>query len=407
MALSDDIAAPWLSIVGIGEDGLEGLSEKARALLAQAELVVGGERHLAMVSALGKPSLPWRVPFADSLPDVLAQRGRKVVVLCSGDPFWHGAGAVLADHLAAHEWTAFPAPSTFSWAAARLGWRLETTITLGLHAQPIAALRPHLRPKTRLIVLVRDGAAVAQIASYLTTSKFGGSQLTVLEALGGPRERVRRATAAALAFPDISAPVALGIAVAAEPDAAIIPVTAGLRDALFQTDGQLTKREVRALTLSSLAPIGGELLWDIGAGSGSIGIEWLLAARSNRAIGIEARADRLANARANAEALGVPQFDLRLGQAPEALADLPTPDAAFIGGGASRPGVLDAAWQALPQGGRLVVNSVTLESEALLIAWHARHGGELLRLGVERAAPVGGLTAWRAAMPVVQWSVRK
>ncbi len=407
MALSDDIATPWLSIVGIGEDGLDGLSAKARALLTQAELVIGGERHLTIVSALGKPALPWRVPFADTLPEVLAQRGRKVVVLCSGDPFWHGAGAVLADHLAPGEWTALPAPSTFAWAAARLGWRLENTITLGLHAQPLAALRSYLRPKAQLIVLVRDGAAVAQIAAYLTTAKFGGSHFTVLEALGGPRERVRQASASALDFSDITAPVALGIGVAAEPDAAIIPITAGLRDALFQTDGQLTKREVRAVTLSSLAPSGGELLWDIGAGSGSIGIEWLLAARSNRAIGIEARADRLANARANAEALGVPQFDLRLGEAPEALADLPMPDAVFIGGGASRPGVLEAVWQALPQGGRLVVNSVTLESEALLIAWHARYGGELLRLGVERAAPVGGLTAWRAAIPVVQWSVRK
>ncbi|KPF96985.1 precorrin-6Y methyltransferase [Rhodopseudomonas sp. AAP120] len=407
MALSDDTTTPWLSIVGIGEDGVDGLSEQARALLTRAELVIGGDRHLAMVSALGKPALPWRVPFADSLPDVLAERGRRVVVLCSGDPFWYGAGAVLAGHLAPDEWTALPAPSTFSWAAARLGWRLEHTITLGLHAQPIAAMRSYLRPRAQLIVLVRDGSAVAQIAAYLTTSKFGGSQLTVLEALGGPRERVRQSIASALAFTDISAPVALGIAVAAEPNAAIIPVTAGLRDALFQSDGQLTKREIRAVTLSSLAPTGGELLWDIGAGSGSIGIEWLLAARSNRAIGIEARADRLANARANAEALGVPQFDLRLGQAPEALADLPTPDAVFVGGGAGRPGVLEAAWQALPQGSRLVVNSVTLESEALLIAWHARHGGELLRLGVERAAPVGGLTAWRAAMPVVQWSVRK
>jgi precorrin-6Y C5,15-methyltransferase (decarboxylating) len=407
MTATDDTTTPWLSIVGIGEDGIAGLSDKARALLAAADLVIGGERHLAMVAALGKPTLPWRVPFAASLPEVLAQRGRNVVVLCSGDPFWHGAGSVLADHLAPSEWTALPAPSTFAWAASRLGWRLEDTITLGLHAQPIAMLRPHLRPGARLIVLVRDGPAVAQIASYLATLGFGRSAITVLEALGGPRERLRRTTAADYAFSDVTAPVALGIDVAARPDAAIMPRASGLPDALFQTDGQLTKRAIRAVTLSSLAPCGGELLWDIGAGSGSIGIEWLLAARSNRAIGIEARPDRLATARANADALGVPQLDLRLGQAPEALADLPTPDAVFVGGGASRPGVLDAAWQALPPGGRLVVNAVTLETEALLIAWHGRHGGELLRLGVERAAPVGGLTAWRAAIPVVQWSVRK
>jgi precorrin-6Y C5,15-methyltransferase (decarboxylating) len=284
---------------------------------------------------------------------------------------------------------------------------LEEAISLGLHAQPVAMLRPHLRPGARLIVLVRDGPTVAQIASYLASLGFGPSEVTVLEALGGPRERIRRVTAADYTFSDVNAPVALGIDVRAQPDAGIMPRASGLPDALFQTDGQLTKRAIRAVTLSSLAPRGGEMLWDIGAGSGSIGIEWLLAARTNRAIGIEARPDRLAIARANAEALGVPQFDLRLGQAPEALADLPTPDAVFIGGGAGRPGVLDAVWQALPGGGRLVVNAVTLETEALLITWHGRHGGELLRLGVERAAPVGGLTAWRAAIPVVQWSVRK
>ncbi|MGP9812196.1 precorrin-6y C5,15-methyltransferase (decarboxylating) subunit CbiE [Rhodopseudomonas sp. NSM] len=407
MTATDDTPTPWLSIVGIGEDGVAGLSDKARALVAKADLVIGGERHLAMVAAFGRPTLQWRVPFAASLPEVLAQRGRNVVVLCSGDPFWHGAGAVLAEHLAPTEWTALPAPSTFSWAAARLGWRLEETVALGLHARPLTTLRPHLRSGARLIVLVRDGAAVAQIASYLEASGFGTSDIAVLEALGGPRERIRRTTAADFALTDVAAPVAIGIHVVAQPGAMIIPHASGLPDALFQTDGQLTKRAIRAVTLSSLAPRGGELLWDIGAGSGSIGIEWLLAARSNRAIGIEARPDRLAIARANADALGVPQFDLRLGQAPEALADLPTPDAVFIGGGAGRPGVLDAVWQALPSGGRLVVNAVTLETEALLIGWHGRHGGELLRLGVERAAPVGGLTAWRAAIPVVQWSVRK
>lgn len=407
MITSDDTTRPWLSIVGIGEDGLDGLSARARALLEAAELIVGGDRHLGLVAALNKPTLPWRVPFAASLPEVLSQRGRRVVVLCSGDPFWHGAGAVLGDHLAPQEWSAVPAPSTFAWAAARLGWRLEDAVTLGLHARPVTTLRPHLRPQARLIVLVRDGAAVGEIAGYLAANGFGASELTVLEALGGPRERVRRTTASIFALPDVTAPVALGITVVAEPDAVILPCVSGLPDELFQHDGQLTKREVRAVTLSTLAPRGHELLWDIGAGAGSIGIEWLLAARSNRAIGIETRADRLATARTNAEALGVAQFDLRLGAAPEALAGLPTPDAVFVGGGASRPGVMNAVWQALPPGGRLVVNAVTLETEALLIDWHRRHGGELLRLGVERAAPVGGLTGWRAAMPVVQWSVRK
>lgn len=407
MTASDDTPAPWLSIVGIGEDGLDGLSAEARRLLAGAELVAGGRRHLALIASLAKPTLEWETPFAASIPKLLAHRGQRVVALCSGDPFWYGAGSVLAEAVAAAEIIAVPAPSSFAWAVARLGWRLEQTVTLGLHARPIELLRPHLRTGVRLIVLARDGAAPSQIAAYLDGLGFGPSRLTILEALGGPRERSRTATAAGFAWDDIKSPVAVAIEAVAEPGAQIIPCVAGLPDELFRHDGQLTKREIRAVTLSTLAPRGGELLWDVGAGSGAIGIEWLLAHPANRAIGIEAREDRLGNARANAIGLGVPHYDLRLGSAPEALTGLPAPDAVFVGGGASREGVLDTVWQSLPKGGRLVVNAVTLESEAILIAWQARHGGALLRLAIERAGPVGGLTGWRAAMPVVQWSVTK
>ena len=407
MTASNDTPSPWLSIVGIGEDGLDGLSEVARKLLAQADLIVGGRRHLALVASLGRPTLEWEVPFAASIPRLLAHRGKRVVALCSGDPFWYGAGAVIAEAVPGSETTVVPAPSTFTWAAARLRWRLEDVVTLGLHARPIEWLRPLLRNHARLLVLVRDGMAPAEIASYLDAIGFGPSQLTVLEALGGPNERVRASTAAGFAIPDVKSPVMLAIETIAERDAIVIPGVAGLPDDLFKHDGQLTKREIRAITMSTLAPRGGELLWDVGAGSGAIGIEWLLAHPANRAIGIEPREDRLANAQANARSLGVPHFDLRLGTAPAALEGLPTPDAVFVGGGASREGVLDAVWQALPAGGRLVVNSVTLETEAKLIAWQARQGGVLLRLSVERGGPVGGLTGWRAAMPVVQWSITK
>ena len=407
MAASNDTPSPWLSIVGIGEDGLDGLSEVARKLLAQADLIVGGRRHLALIASLGRPTLEWEVPFAASIPRLLAHRGKRVVALCSGDPFWYGAGAVIAEAVRGSETPVVPAPSTFTWAAARLRWRLEDVVTLGLHARPIEWLRPLLRNHARLLVLVRDGMAPAEIASYLDAIGFGPSQLTVLEALGGPNERVRASTAAGFAIPDVKSPVMLAIETIAERDAIVIPGVAGLPDDLFKHDGQLTKREIRAITMSTLAPRGGELLWDVGAGSGAIGIEWLLAHPANRAIGIEPREDRLANAQANARSLGVPHFDLRLGTAPAALEGLPTPDAVFVGGGASREGVLDAVWQALPAGGRLVVNSVTLETEARLIAWQARQGGVLLRLSVERGGPVGGLTGWRAAMPVVQWSITK
>jgi precorrin-6Y C5,15-methyltransferase (decarboxylating) len=407
MAASDDIPVPWLSIVGIGEDGLDGLSAAARQLLAGAELVAGGRRHLALVASLGKPALEWETPFAASIPKLLAHRGKRVVALCSGDPFWYGAGGVIAEAVPAAETIVVPAVSTFAWAAARLRWRLEEATTLGLHARPVELLRPHLRTGARLIVLARDGVAPAQIAGYLAGIGFGPSCLTILEALGGPSERIRVTTAAGFALNDVRSPLALAIEAVAEPGATIIPHVAGLPDDFFKHDGQLTKREIRAVSLSALAPRGGELLWDVGAGSGAIGIEWLLAHPTNRAIGIESRDDRLDNARANAQALGVPHYDLRLGTAPDALQGLPTPDAVFVGGGAGRDGVLDAVWQALPKGGRLVVNSVTLETEALLIAWQARHGGALLRLSVERAGPVGGRTGWRAAMPVVQWSVTK
>jgi precorrin-6B C5,15-methyltransferase / cobalt-precorrin-6B C5,C15-methyltransferase len=407
MADSDDTPAPWLSIVGIGEDGLDGMSAAARELLAGAELIVGGQRHLALVASLNKPTLAWQTPFAASIPMLLKHRGKRVVALCSGDPFWYGAGSVIAEAVPAAETMVVPAPSTFAWTAARLRWRLEETVTLGLHARPLELLRPHLRTGARLIVLVRDGAAPAQIAGYLNGAGFAPSRLTLLEALGGPRERISAATAAGFALDDVKSPVAVAIEAVAEPGALVIPRVVGLPDELFGHDGQLTKREIRAVTLSTLAPRGGELLWDVGAGSGAIGIEWLLAHPANRAIAIEAREDRLGNARANAHSLGVPHLDLRLGTAPDALKGLPAPDAVFVGGGASREGVLDAVWQALPSRGRLVVNSVTLETEAKLIDWQARHGGTLLRLSVERAGPVGGLTGWRAAMPVVQWSVIK
>jgi precorrin-6Y C5,15-methyltransferase (decarboxylating) len=407
MTASNDMPPPWLSIVGIGEDGLDGLSMAARELLAGADLIVGGRRHLALVASLGRPGLEWEIPFAASIPKLLTHRGKQVVALSSGDPFWYGAGAVIAEAVPASEITVVPTPSTFTWAAARLRWRLEDAVTLGLHARPIELLRPHLRNGARLLVLVRDGIAPGEIANYLNAIGFGSSRLTVLEALGGPNEHVRASTAAGFAVADIKAPVMLAIEAIADNDTVIIPRVSGLPDEFFKHDGQLTKREIRAITMSTLAPRGGELLWDVGAGSGAIGIEWLLAHPANRAVGIEPREDRLTNARTNARSLGVPHFDLRLGAAPAALNGLPTPDAIFVGGGASREGVLDAVWRALPAGGRLVVNSVTLETEAKLIEWQALRGGVLLRLSVERSGPVGGLTGWHAAMPVVQWSVTK
>lgn len=395
-------APPWLTILGLGEDGPEGLSAASHAALAAAEVIMGAARHLALLPDLTAQTIPWPVPFADGIPRLLALRGKRVVMLASGDPFWFGAGTSVMRHLAPGEWRALPAPSTFSRAAARLGWPLEDTVCLGLHAAPLTRLRPHLAPGTRLIVLLRDGAAVSELAAYLEAQGVGATQMTVMEALGGPREQVRRLPAAGFALTDIAHPVA----VALEPagDAAVPHRASGQPDSLFDHDGQITKRPVRALTLSALAPRPGERLWDIGAGSGSIAIEWLLAHPACQAVAIEADAGRADRLRANADRLGMDRLVLVRGRAPEALAGLPAPDAVFIGGGLSAA-LLATLWQVLPPGCRLVANAVTLESEALLTQAQADHGGSLLRIELAEAAPLGARRGWKAFYPVVQWSV--
>ncbi len=358
-------------------------------------MVFGGPRHLALAGVQGRP---WTVPF-DVTP-VLAERGRRVAVLVSGDPFWFGAGGSLMPHLAPGEWVSHPQPSTFSLAANRLGWRLEEVLCLGLHAAPLARLAPVLGRGVRAICLLRDGAAVGELAAYLTETGFGASALVVLEALGGPRERVRRTTAQAMDLADIAAPVAVAI----EAVGAGLPRASGLPDAFFQHDGQITKRPVRALTLSALAPRAGEVLWDIGAGSGSIGIEWLLAGAA-QCHAVEADATRAARAVVNADRFGLGhRYSLTCHAAPEGLDSLPRPDAVFVGGGATEA-LLARLWALLPGGTRLVINAVTLETEALLLGWSARHGGELLRIELAEAAPLGTKRGWRAAMPIMQWSV--
>lgn len=392
---------PWLTIVGIGEDGPDGLSAASRAALGRAELVFGARRHLSLLTDLTAETRVWPVPFDAGVAELLAERGRPVAMLASGDPFWFGAGAVLSRHLSPTEWVAHPAPSTFALAAARLGWRVEDTTCLGLHAAPVTRLRPHLAPGARVVALVRDGEAARALIDYVAAQGFGASAVTVLEALGGARERVRTTTAEAAPFDDIVHPVAVAVEVAGSGET--LPLAAGRPDAWFDHDGQITKRPARALTLSALGPRAGELLWDIGAGSGSIAIEWLLAHPSTRAIAFEREPLRAARARANAAALGVDRLIVAEGAAPAILADQPLPAAVFVGGGLS-PALLDWFEANLPAGTRVVANAVTLESEALLSRWHARRGGSLLRVELAEAAPIGTRRAWRSAYPLVQWS---
>ena len=402
-------AAPrWLSIVGIGEDGIEGLSAVARGLVAGAEIVFGGKRHLALAAPLIRGALrPWPSPLEDGVAQVLAQRGRPVCVLASGDPYHYGIGAVLARHVAPAETMVVPAPSAFSLAAARLGWPLAECTLVSLHGRELDRLRPHLQPGARVLALTSDGDAPAALAGLLAAAGFGSSRLTVLEALGGPRERVRATTAAAFRFGTTDPLNTVAIEVVAAEGARILPRAPGLPDALFEHDGQITKREVRAVTLSSLAPRHGELLLDIGAGAGSIAIEWMLNDPSLRALAIEAQAERAARIARNAASFGVPGLEIVQGVAPAALAGSPPPDAIFVGGGAGDPGVLEAVLTALRAGGRLVVNAATLQTEALLLARYGELGGELIRIAISRADPVGSMTSrmsiWRPAMPVTQW----
>lgn len=318
-------------------------------------------------------------------------------MLVSGDPFWFGAGGSVAAHLSPDEWRAFPVAGVFSLIAARLGWRLEDCLCLGLHAAPYARLRPVLARGVRVIATLRDGAAVAELAAWLQDNGFAEARLTVCEAVGGPRERLR----AGVGWTDVQAPVAVAIDGADLPRNAGLSRASGLPDALFQSDGQITKAPIRALTLSALTPRPGELLWDIGGGSGSVSVEWCLA--GGRSICLETRADRVANICANAAAFGVTHRLTALhATAPEGLAALPVPDAVFVGGGGDA--ALHAAiWPLLPEGARIVANGVTIETEAVLAELHARLGGSLMRLDIAEAATLGRFRDWRAARPVVQW----
>jgi precorrin-6Y C5,15-methyltransferase (decarboxylating) len=399
--------ARWLAIVGIGEDGVEGLSPAARALIANAKLVIGGKRHLALADGLPSGERKaWPSPIAESIPAILAHRGEPVAVLASGDPYCFGVGAMLSAHVPVKETICVPAPSSLSLACARLGWALDDVATVSLCGRPIETLAPSLQPKRRVLVLSADATTPAAVARYLGTRGFERSSLHVLEALGGPRERIRATTADRFGINDVEALNLIAIEVEASPGARIIPLACGLPDEMFEHDGQITKREIRAVTLSSLSPRAGELLWDIGCGSGSIAIEWLLRHQSNRAIGIERDPLRAARAARNAAELGVPRLEVVTGEALNAVDALPAPDAVFIGGG-GEPSLLDKAYAALRPGGRIVANAITLDTDRAILAAQSRFGGTLTRLSVERLDAVGGKQAFRPAMTVTQWSATK
>ncbi len=397
----------WLSLIGIGEDGIEALSPAARTLIAQAQLIIGGARHLALAGPLAAETMVWPSPLTAAIPQILARRGSPVCVLASGDPFFYGVGSLLAGQVSPDELQCFPAPSAFSLAAARLHWGLQDCTLISLHGREFERIIPALQPNAKILCLSWDETTPPRLAKLLKERDLGQSQITVLEAMGGQRERIRVSTAQDFDIEDINPLNLIAIEVAATVQSQILPCVSGLADSWFETDGQLTKREIRGIALSSLAPKRGELLWDVGAGSGSIAIEWLLCDPANRAIAIEARADRASRIARNATHLGVPHLRIITGTAPEAFTGLPQPHAIFVGGGVSNPCLLDAAYAALAEGGRLVANAVTLEGEAELIRRFKTRGGDLVRIETARASPLGAFYGWRPALPVIHWTVMK
>jgi precorrin-6B C5,15-methyltransferase / cobalt-precorrin-6B C5,C15-methyltransferase len=418
-----------VTVVGIGADGWAGLSPRSKAAIEQAGVLVGGPRQLALlpeavpgrriplpsplqpglselVAGQGGPALDSTAPAQAAQADVgqtdLGQAGPALVVLASGDPMFYGIGATLVRLLGAAQVTVLPHPSSVSFAAARLGWALDDVDVVSLVGRPRELLHPLLQPGRRVLALTAETTSAADVRALLAARGFGGSRVTVLADLGGEQEVVEPADGqphGRLAIVAIECRLDAGTA--------LLPRVPGLPDEAFEPDGQITKREIRALALAALAPVPGQLLWDVGAGSGSVGIEWMRVHPASRAIAVEPRADRRERIARNAAALGVPGLVVVSGAAPEALSGLPRPDAVFIGGGVTTGGVVAACWDALAAGGRLVANAVTLEGQAVLADWRHRLGGTLTRIGVERADALGTFTTWRPALPVVQWSVRR
>jgi precorrin-6B C5,15-methyltransferase / cobalt-precorrin-6B C5,C15-methyltransferase len=399
--------AEIVTVVGIGADGWAGLSPAARSVVSAADVLMGSARQLALVPAgVAAERIAWPSPLSEALPGLLDEhRGRQVCVLASGDPTFHGIGTTLTRLLGADAVRVIPQPSSVSLACARLGWPQDQVQVVSLVGHPVELMHPHVQPGRRLLVLSWGAHTPAEVAGLLAARGYGASSVTVLEQLGGPSERVRTARAAEWSY-DVDALNVIGVQCQADEGTPLLPTVPGLPDNAYESDGQLTKREVRAVTLSRLAPVPGQLLWDVGGGAGSIAIEWSRHHPTCRAIAIEHDPDRAKRLDRNASSLGVAVRTVA-GRAPAALDGLETPDAIFIGGGATADGMVETCWNALAPGGRLVLNGVTLETEALIARWYGELGGDLVRLDVQRASAVGTMTGWRPAMPVTIWSVTK
>lgn len=398
--------APWLSLVGLGEDGPAGLSPEAHEALEQADIVFGGERHLALLGPIAGEVRPWPQPFRNAMPMILAERGRKVCVLATSDPFHYGIGASLARALPPQDMRVLPQISSFAMACNRLRWPQEECALVSLHGRTLYRIVPLLQPGARILALSWDENTPAAVAKLLCQRGLGASRMTVMEAMGGPRERVQAMRADAFRLDGIMPLNLIAVEVDASRESRILPLAPGLDESWFAHDGQITKADIRAITIAALAPRAGELLWDVGAGSGSVSVEWCQRHVRNRAVAFESKAERAENIESNRVALGGLSVTVA-GAAPVAYEGQPAPDAVFIGGGLTVPGLFEGALAALKPGGRLVANVVTLEGEAKLAELFKAHGGSLRRIGISHLDSVGSMHGWRPAMAVTQWRVTK
>ena len=382
--------------------GYASLSPEAQAVLQGTPTIMAPPRHLASLPQLSGDQIVWPVPFSEGIEKLLKLRGSRVVVIFSGDPFWFGAGSQIIRKLDRREWCAIPAQSCFSLAAAELGWPIEKTFQLGLHSASFSRLRPYLAVGQNLMVTVRDGESVNSLNEYLIETGFGDSELWVLESLGSASQNVTKTLAKEKIKRKFQHPLMVGIKVFGSGK--VLSQASGLIDDWFANDGQITKQPIRALTLSALAPRTGQHLWDLGSGSGSIAIEWLLSGPSMKATSVEKNSIRAENINLNAAKLGVDWIEVIESDIMDALSKLDRPDAVFIGGGFSAES-FEKIWKIIPAGTRLVVNGVTIETDRLIIDCAENFGGQLLRFEYSQPKKIGGKSSWKASYPITQWVV--
>ncbi len=401
------MSAQWLDIIGLTEAEAPALPAHLRAILGNAEVIVGPQRLIDKLPEFAAKTMAWQTPFSAMLEQIAALKGTKTVILATGDPNWFGIGASLARHFSSDEFTMHPAPSSFQLAGARLHWPLQNCATISLHGRDVATIQKHIAPGARILALTSDRQTMGAVAAILKARGYGDSQLSILQNLGAPNEQIDRFKANAIANDAIGDFYVLAIDCVAAPSAPLLAQTPGLPDDAFVSDGQLTKREVRAASLAKLAPHPGALLWDVGAGCGAIGIEWMRAAANAKAICFERDTKRLQMIAENSNNLGTPDLRTIAGEAPKTLADQPAPDAIFMGGAVGDHLLFDACWQALKPGGRLVANAVTIEGETALYQRHEKLGGEITRIDIAHLDHIGTYRAMRPRMAVTQWLIVK